>query len=516
MHSAMPRVAATILIVEDERIVAMDVKAMLEELGYQVPAIVANGAAAIEAVGQAQPDLVLMDIRLQGSIDGVEAAAAIRAIADVPIIFLTAHADPDTRERVRALAPYGYLIKPFDEHMLAVTLETALARYAAEQHTRESEQWLTTTIQSLRDAVVATDTEGRIMMLNPTAELLLGVTADAALGQPVAEIMVLYHPETKALLAHPILALLLRQEAVNIPPDTILRRRDGSDCRIDDSVALIRTARQTLGAVMVFRDSTPRRLAERTRDAEHRRQEEARQRERLKVLAGGIAHDLNNMLTSVIGNLSLALMDIPPTHPVTELLLHAEEGGQRAADLTRQLLAYAGRAQSHRETLDFAMLVNDIVTLLRDGPLRGVAVELALPAQPLLVNADATQLRQVVMNLLINAAEALDAAGGTICVVLAPFDPAGAVPPELELPATAAPAGYALLTVVDTGCGMDAATQARIFEPFFTTKFTGRGLGLALIQGIIHDHGGSIGVRSALGQGTTFRVLLPLLPAPPQ
>jgi two-component system cell cycle sensor histidine kinase/response regulator CckA len=520
MNTIAQPLKPTILVVEDERLVAMDLKLMLEQLGYQVLGLAADGPTAIASAQQLQPQLILMDIHLQGAMDGIEVAAAIRLLSDVPIIFLTAHADPATRARVRALAPYGYLIKPFDDRLLEVTLEMALTRHAAEQRTRASEQWLMILLASLGDAVVATGTDSRIMMINPSAEQLIGLRAAGVMGRPISEVLELRHPETAAPLPYPSDAALASSGSHALPPGTLLHCPKGNSCRIDGSLALIRDAGRALGMVMVFRDNTPRRLAEQARSAEQQRHEAARQRERLKVLAGGIAHDLNNMLTSVIGSVQLAELELPSLHPANELLTQAEAGGQRAAELTRQLLVYAGRAQPQWAPLDFCALTAEALGLLRGGALKDQAIRLTQADQPLMVNADAAQLRQVVMNLLLNAVEAHEDNSGTIQIALARVDTASPLPPAQRPPAQRPPAGlppgnYAVLTVTDTGRGMDSATLERIFEPFFTTKFTGRGLGLALVQGIIHEHGGAVGVQSAVGQGSAFTVWLPDLPIKP-
>src|SRR5688572_10546663 len=150
----------SILIVEDERIIARDIQAILQRLGYHVPAISTNGADALAKAAAYRPDLLLIDIRLKGAIDGIQVAESICARFDVPVVFLTAFADDATRQRAWRIAPYGYLVKPFDERTLQTTIEAAFERHKRDQQLRASEQWLTTTLRSIGDAVVTTDPQG--------------------------------------------------------------------------------------------------------------------------------------------------------------------------------------------------------------------------------------------------------------------------------------------------------------------------------------------------------------------
>jgi len=233
----------------------------------------------------------------------------------------------------------------------------------------------------------------------------------------------------------------------------------------------------------------------------------AQKLESIGLLAGGIAHDFNNLLTGIMGNAGLALDMLPnlsPAAPFMENVLHASE---RAADLTRQLLAYAGKGRFVVAPLNLSGLVRQIAGLVRSTISKMVLLELQLDPNLPAVDADASQIQQVVMNLVINAAEAVDGAG-TVRVRT------GLVSADIRYIAEnfadeLKPGNYVYLEVGDSGCGMDRETQAKIFDPFFTTKFTGRGLGLAAVSGIVRGHRGAIRVSSELGKGSTFLVLLP-------
>src|SRR6266508_2852447 len=253
-------------------------------------------------------------------------------------------------------------------------------------------------------------------------------------------------------------------------------------------------------------------VAQRREQAHHtpmRTEEDARQIERLRLLAAGIAHDFNNLLAGVLGNAELARLDLPDESPAHESLAKIAHIAQRAADLTRRLRDYAGNAPPVVEPLDLSDLVQETLILLRDPTLRSITIHHQLAPDLPPVEGDPTQLEQVVQNLLINAAEAIGTAAGTITVTtnvrqLTSTDLAAAA-----VGANHPPGWYVALTIADTGCGMDAEMLARIFEPFFTTKFLGRVLGLAAVFGIIREHYGALTVQSALGAGTTFTLFLP-------
>ncbi|MEW5849623.1 MAG: response regulator [Myxococcota bacterium] len=237
----------------------------------------------------------------------------------------------------------------------------------------------------------------------------------------------------------------------------------------------------------------------------------AQRMESLGVMAGGIAHDFNNLLMTILGHAGLAEAEVPPG-VARESLRQIETAAQRASELVQQLLVYSGRSRLHMEPVDFRALVKEMAGLLQVSISRGAVLKTAFDDGTPLVMADATQLRQVVMNLIINASDALGERQGTITVRTTPCQVDAALLRGMILAQPDATGLHACLEVVDTGCGMDAETLSRIFEPFYTTKFTGRGLGLSAVLGIVRSHHGAIGVDSQQGVGTTFRILLPAAP----
>jgi PAS domain S-box-containing protein len=236
--------------------------------------------------------------------------------------------------------------------------------------------------------------------------------------------------------------------------------------------------------------------------------------ESLGVLAGGIAHDFNNLLVGIMGNAGLAAESLPSSHAVHDQLNEIVLAGQKAAHLTRQMLAYAGKGKFVMERLDLSIIIRDTERLLRSSILKNVDLRLDLGTNLPCVEADAGQMQQLIMNLVINAAEAIaDQQCGTVLVrtSLRRIDEVNTGTQPVIKPGSQeiAPGNYVALEVHDSGIGMDEATQARIFEPFFTTKFVGRGLGLSAVSGIVRSHKGALNVTSSPGKGASFHVLLP-------
>jgi PAS domain S-box-containing protein len=258
-------------------------------------------------------------------------------------------------------------------------------------------------------------------------------------------------------------------------------------------------------------DITARKQAEEAADKLEQKMQETQKLESLGVLAGGIAHDFNNLLSVVLGNASLARLEAAETPANAARLDSIITAANRAAELCRQLLAYAGKGSYSIVRLNLNELITETTRLLELSISKQAKLEYALaPALPT-IEADASQLRQIVMNLVINASDALgEHTAGVIrlmtSVVHLPLRTADSPGPEAEL----APGPYVCMEISDTGCGMTPEVLARIFDPFFSTKFTGRGLGLAAVMGIVRTHNGALRVFSTPGKGSTFRIYLPV------
>jgi PAS domain S-box-containing protein len=253
----------TILIVEDEAIVAEDLAGKLKRLGYEVAGIESEGEEAIAMACDLHPNLVLMDIRLKGSIDGIEAAQVIQRRCDVPVIYLTAHSDSATLARAKLTGPFGYILKPFDEREVAIQIELALYKHQVDRQVREQREWLRVTLTSIGDAVIATDAEGRISFVNPVAEALTGWKTEEAVGLPISRVFRVVNEQTGQPLEEPVARVLREGRTVPLANHAALITKNGRIVPVEDTAApILDGAGQVIGAVLVFHDVTEKRRTE--------------------------------------------------------------------------------------------------------------------------------------------------------------------------------------------------------------------------------------------------------------
>ena len=252
-----------LLIVEDEGIVALNIQTRLEGLGYNVVASVSSGEEAIQVAGETRPDLILMDIKLDGKVDGIEAAAEIRRLFQLPVVYLTAYTNDETLNRAKLTEPYGYILKPFEARDLCTTIEVALYKYQMEQQLREREQWLATTLRSIGDAVITTDTEGLVTFMNPVAEALTRWRLEEVIGNDLTRVFQTINEKTRAVVENPVLLALQQGITVGLENHTLLVTKDGAEIPIDDSAAPIKDeVGKIIGAVLVFHDNIEKQQSE--------------------------------------------------------------------------------------------------------------------------------------------------------------------------------------------------------------------------------------------------------------
>ena len=248
-----------ILVVEDEIIVAMDIQNRLRKFGYTVLGLADSGEEAIKKAADNSLDLVLMDIHLKGNMDGVEAAQIIHNIFNVPVIYLTANADESTLERAKVTEPFGYILKPFKEKELKFTIEITLSKHRTEKKLKQNEQWLTTVLKSIGDAVITSDALGTVTFMNPIAEELTGWNYSDAFGKQATEVFNIAHEKTHTIIESPVTQILQLDVTVDLPEETTLIARNGREIPIDDSIAPIKDDNGNItGAVLVFQDITER------------------------------------------------------------------------------------------------------------------------------------------------------------------------------------------------------------------------------------------------------------------
>jgi len=247
---------AQVLIVEDEAIVSMDLRYKLESLGYSVSAEIGSGEAAVDAASRLRPDVVLMDIGLSGGMDGIDAAAQIQDEFGVPVVYLTAYADEATLDRAKLTEPFGYLLKPVDPRTLQTVVEVAIYKHQVERWLKESERWLSAVLQSTSDAMVTTDRDGKVNLMNPAAEALLGSTKSRALGKKLAELFTIAGQPASG---HPVWRALGENVVVPFTEDACLVVGKGNVIPISGSAAPIKDDKDNVtGVVLTFRDISER------------------------------------------------------------------------------------------------------------------------------------------------------------------------------------------------------------------------------------------------------------------
>jgi len=388
----------------------------------------------------------------------------------------------------------------------AVTFLDVTERKRIEEALRSSEERFRTLLQHSPDYILMVDRDARIVYINRIAP---GYDPDDVIGRTCYEFVGEEMHRARLEEAHE--RAFATGEAVRLEFGATNGRWYATQ------FVPIGDAQGPAGrALLIASDVTDRVQAEEERRCLDRRIQETQKVEGLAVLAGGLAHDFNNLLVGILGNTELALLELGAEAAARPLLENTQRAALRAAELTRQLRAYSGRGELIVEQVDLNAIVAEMPQLLGSTLSRKAEVRLDLAAELPAIEADATQLRQVVMNLLTNASEALAEGAGHVRGRTGVVDREAAAAEATHGADELRADFYVYVEVEDDGVGMDEATQRRIFDPFFTTKFTGRGLGLAAVLGIVRAHRGAIRLRSAPGEGTSLRVMFPGLgrPAP--
>jgi PAS domain S-box-containing protein len=369
----------------------------------------------------------------------------------------------------------------------------------ADQALRESEARLRQVIDLVPHFIFAKDEEGRFLLVNRAVAEAYGTTVDQLIGRTDADFA--RSEEEARHFREDDLEVMRSGHPKLVVEEPITDARGRVRCLQTTKIPFASSGTGRPAVLGVSIDITETKLAE---EALRR----AAKEESLAVLAGGVAHDFNNLLAAILGHASLALKQLPDTSPARRHVEKAAGAVERAADLTRQMLAYSGRGHFVIRPTDINALARENLPLLEVAAPKNVRLRALLAPELPLVDADVGQVQQVLMNLVINAAEAIGEGGGTVTLATGVRE-VGAADHHLWRASgrPLAPGRYVALEVRDDGPGMDRETLDRIFEPFFTTKFTGRGLGLAAVLGVVRGHRGALSVESAPGRGTVFRIL---------
>ena len=411
------------------------------------------------------------------------------------------HFETVRRTKSGALIDVSLTISPTRDGSGRVTGASHVARDITERKRIEERLLqLAAIVESSDDAIISKTLQGVILTWNSGAERVYGYTAPEAIGRQMTMLL----PEDRPHEEGEILSRIAKGERVE-HFETVRRTKSGELIHVSLTISPTHDKSGSIaGASHVARDITERkRIEEQFRHTQ--------KLESLGVLAGGVAHDFNNLLTGILGNTSLALETLSSNNPARGLLRDVMSASERAATLTRQLLAYAGKGNFVIEPINISELIREISRLIQTSVSRNVQLRLELRDDLPLIMADSSQMQQLIMNLVINGAEAIGPdANGTVLVTTGVQQADSAyLANTLGETAGLSIGSYVTLEVHDSGCGMDDGTLSRIFDPFFTTKFTGRGLGLSAVQGIVRGHKGTMKVYSRPGRGTTFKVLFP-------
>jgi hypothetical protein len=454
-----------ILVVEDEGLIADDIRRRLERLGYSVPATASSGEEALRLARSLSFDLVLMDIRLKGEMDGIAVAQQLKDELHAPVVYLTAHADQDTVSRATVTEPFGYILKPIADGNLRGTVQIALYKHQMERRLRISEAWLSTTLRSFGDGIAATDANGDIVFLNAVAERLTGWTAAEAHGRALMEVLGLREELSGEPARNPVFDLFPGENRCYA-----LVSRSGAGTPVEAACFENRDASELLGALVVLRDIRARREWE-----EHLIQ--SQRMDAIAALAEGVAGQIR-------------------------------QSAANAAALGIQLSLLSRRGALRWETIN----VNEAIGDLRDslavclGP--SVRLETKLGSQAGFIQAGRNRFQQVLIHLALHARDAMPD-GGELRIETSILDLDAGDPASRQHRAR----WYVRLRFTDSGPGVDAAALAAIFEPSFPVHSgtAGGRFGLSIVHRIVAQGGGRITAASENGTGTSLEILWPCI-----
>jgi len=635
-----------IMIVEDEEIVAADIQMSVEKMGYTVCATASSGEEAIQKAESTQPDLVLMDIVLKGSMDGIEAATRIKDLYQIPVIYLTAFGENAMLQKAIAAEPYGYMTKPFNDRELHIAIEISIYKKEAENKIRKMERWFATVLKSIGDAVITSDKKRQVTFMNAVAEKLTGWRQEDALGKKLTAILNIKDQDLGDLEKHLVEKVITEGLVINLIEDRMLIGKNGIEVPISDSAAPIKEENgETPGSVLVFRDITESKMAAqalqerecklqivleslnqaqriallgswqlnvetkllwwsdetyrifgvgpndfsptweaietiihpddltlRIKAVEHSLQTgesldvnirlltkdgllkychekgevfrddsgqplrfigtimdvtkgkqgeeqriklqdqllQAQKMEAIGQLAGGVAHDFNNILGAILGYAEMAQEDSPAGSMLRHDIDEVVKASHRAKDLVKQILAFSHQATTVLIPVQPAIIVGEAAKMLRSSLPSTIDIRQNIDVNTGPILADPTQIHQIVMNLGTNAFHAMEESGGTLSIslekkTLSEKDIVGK--PGVQ------PGDFVQLSIGDTGTGIAPELLGKIFDPYFTTKEIGKGtgMGLSIIHGIVKSYGGCVSFHSRFGCGTVFQVLLPIM-----
>ncbi|MGD2092424.1 MAG: response regulator [Candidatus Aminicenantes bacterium] len=488
-----------IMIVEDELIVARSIENHLRKIGYEVVFITDSGERAIARAAEAKLDLVLMDIKLAGEIDGVEAARQIHDRYNIPVVYLTAYADDETLQRAKVTAPFGYIIKPFEPKKLHTTIEIALYKNNMERKLKESELRFRTLASCSPVGIFETDINGHCIYVNERWCEIAGLLPEQAMRDGWLKAL---HPEDRPAISNAWYQMV--ESGGKFTREYRFQTPGGKITWVYGHTApLKKESNEKTGYIGTITDIT---LLKKLEDELLT----SKKLESIGILAAGIAHDFNNLLSVIMGNLSMIKNNPNITADQENMLKSAEKASAQAAELALKLVTFSKGGWLDRQEVTFSQLIQD--TIEDKFHQREALFDINIPGNLRRINGDADYLKQVFANLLLNAVEADKGTKGNITVAASNVD-------TIEENIPLKKGQYVKITVKDKGIGIPKEDLPKIFDPYFSTKvrgaIKGMGLGLTICYSIIQKHGGHISVISEPGQGTTVEVYLPALHSSP-
>lgn len=471
-----------VVIVEDEGILALDIERHLRARGFEICGVAADSGEALRLVEECRPDLVLMDIRIQGERDGIETVAELKQRFDVPVVYLTAHSDPNTIERAQRTAPMGYLLKPFKKPDLDNVVQIALHRADLESRLRRREATLSSTLQCVDEAIFTTDASGSITYANHAAGELLGTSSTD-------------------LRSRTLSAVLPVTTSTGLSMTEVMGEARNRRTLISGQLLSPTGERNVIGtAAPLGVDDEPGVLIALRDLTEYvdlrKRLEQSERMAAVGLLAAGVAHEINNPLSVVISNLGFALTEPSLDHELREALRDARDAADRVSQIVGDLRPLTRPRTDEQRLIHPAQPLSIALHATRASWKSACAVKLELGPMPGVIGS-ATRLSQVLINVIENACHAMTGQS----------TPA----PTLVIGCGTTTQGEAFISVTDTGPGVPDALRERIFEPFFTTRghHQGTGLGLLVARGIAASHGGTLELAPHAGRGSTFTLILP-------
>lgn len=494
----------TILIVEDDAGLARLQKLRLERSGFAI-FVAGTFEEALATVQANHIDLVLLDYQLPGGRTGLEVQAELAAVGyDLPVVVVTGHHDEATVIKALRAGVRDFITKsPTYLDYLVDVVERVLRQVRTERQLDESQALLSGVVSSTIDAIMTLDAETRVTFFNSAAERMFGCSAAEAIGRRLDEFVLV----DESRLADAIAAL--GHSATGAAPrwEFSGRRTGGEEFPVEASLSTGEVG-GGLFHTLVLRDLTEQKRLQSTLQVAEQRLRQKQKLEAVGSLAGGVAHEFNNLLQAILGYTNYAMRGLPAEDQRYRDLEQVVKAGQRAATLTRQLLSFSRRQELQRSNVSVKSAIEEFVAMVR--PLLGEDVELTTScSKDAFIHVDSGEFQQVLLNLAINARDAMPQ-GGRLSIACEPIQLCDV---DCLNHSGLSPGAYAMLTISDTGEGIPEHVRERIFEPFFTTKEVGKGtgLGLAMVHGMVSQHQGAVHVYSEVGKGTTFRIYLPLV-----